>query len=171
MVVHTLGCTYTLDEQNAMRSKFAFLGFPGRVQMKDPDDVYLFIREFKLDGQGGAVYPRHSGIGIRKQIIPENYPRPPLACYFGRVLGNNGLGRDWRKSNHMEQYSLKKRSYLGPTSMDSELSLIMTNLAQIQHRGSFVFDPFVGTGSILLTVAFLGAFCFGTDIDLRVLRG
>ena len=117
------------------------------------------------------MYPRHSGIGIRKQIIPENYARPPLACYFGRVLGNNGLGRDWRKSNHMEQYSLKKRSYLGPTSMDSELSLIMTNLAQIQHRGSFVFDPFVGTGSILLTVALRGAFCFGTDIDLRVLRG
>jgi tRNA (guanine10-N2)-methyltransferase len=55
--------------------------------------------------------------------------------------------------------------------MDSELSLIMTNLAQIQPRGSFVFDPFVGTGSILLTAALRGAFCFGTDIDLRVLRG
>lgn len=41
--------------------------------MKDPDDVYLFIREVELDGQGGAVYPRHSGVGIRKQIIPENW--------------------------------------------------------------------------------------------------
>jgi tRNA (guanine10-N2)-methyltransferase len=171
MLVHTLGCTYTIDEQNAMRSKFAFLNFPGRVQMKDPDDVYLYIREVELDNQGGAVYPRHSGVGVRKQIIPENDARPPLACYFGRVLGNNGLGRDWRKSNQIEQYSLKKRSYLGPTSMDSELSLIMTNLAQIQNRGSFVFDPFVGTGSILLTAASRGAFCFGTDIDLRVLRG
>lgn len=33
------------------------------------------------------------------------------------------------------------------------------------------FDPFVGTGSILLTTALRGAYAFGTDIDLRVLRG
>lgn len=169
ILVHTLGSTYTREEQNDMRAAFTFLNFPGKVQMKDPDDEYLFIREVELDGQGGAVYPRHSG--INKQIIPENDARPPLACYFGRVLGNNGLGRNWRGSNRIEQYSLKKRCYLGPTSMDSELSLIMTNLAQIQPRGSFVFDPFVGTGSILLTAALRGAFCFGTDIDLRVLRG
>ena len=169
ILVHTLGSTYTREEQNDMRAAFSFLNFPGKVQMKDPDDEYLFIREVELDGQGGAVYPRHSG--INKQIIPENDARPPLACYFGRVLGNNGLGRNWRGSNRIEQYSLKKRCYLGPTSMDSELSLIMTNLAQIQPRGSFVFDPFVGTGSILLTAALRGAFCFGTDIDLRVLRG
>lgn len=169
ILVHTLGSTYTREEQNDMRSAFAFLDLPGKVQMRDPDDEYLFIREVELDGKGGAVYPRHSG--INKQIIPENDSRPPLACYFGRVLGSNGLGRNWRGSNRIEQYSLKKRCYLGPTSMDSELSLIMTNLAQIQPRGSFVFDPFVGTGSILLTAALRGAFCFGTDIDLRVLRG
>lgn len=32
-------------------------------------------------------------------------------------------------------------------------------------------DPFVGTGSILVACANFGAFCFGTDIDVRVLRG
>mmetsp|Transcript_38077 Transcript_38077/g.79794 ORF Transcript_38077/g.79794 Transcript_38077/m.79794 type:complete len:557 (+) Transcript_38077:364-2034(+) len=168
ITVHTLGTTYTREEQNDMRAKFSFLDFPGRVQMKDSDDEYLFIREVELDAQGGAVYPRHSG--IKKEIIPENDARPPLACYFGRVLGNNSLGRNWRGSGRLEQYSLKKRVYLGPTSMDAELSLIMTNLAQIQ-KGSFAFDPFVGTGSILLTAALRGAYAFGTDIDLRVLRG
>jgi len=168
ITVHTLGSTYTREEHNDMRSKFSFLDFPGRVQMKDPDDEYLFIREVELDAQGGAVYPRHSG--VNREIIPENDARPPLACYFGRVLGNSSLGRNWRGSNRIEKYSLKKRAYLGPTSMDAELSLIMTNLAQIQ-RGSFAFDPFVGTGSILLTAALRGAYAFGTDIDLRVLRG
>jgi len=168
ITVHTLGTTYTREEQNDMRAKFSFLDFPGRVQMKDSDDEYLFIREVELDAQGGAVYPRHSG--IKKEIIPENDARPPSACYFGRVLGNNSLGRNWRGSGRLEQYSLKKRVYLGPTSMDAELSLIMTNLAQIR-KGSFAFDPFVGTGSILLTAALRGAYAFGTDIDLRVLRG
>jgi len=38
-------------------------------------------------------------------------------------------------------------------------------------QGSLCFDPFVGTGSILLTCALRGGFCFGTDIDIRVLRG
>ncbi|KAL9183605.1 hypothetical protein ACHAXT_004461 [Thalassiosira profunda] len=163
--VHTLGTTYTREEQSDMRYKFSFLAFPGKVQMKEPDDEYLFIREVELDSQGGAVYPRHSG--VNREIIPENDARPPLACYFGRVLGS--MGRNWR-SQRIEQYSLKKRSYLGPTSMDSELSLIMTNLALIKP-GTVCFDPFVGTGSILLTAALRGAYTFGTDIDLRVLRG
>lgn len=165
ITIHTLGSTYTREEQNTMRSKFSGLAFPGSVQMKDPDDEYLFIREVELDDKGGAIYPRHSG--ENREIIPENDARPPLGCYFGRVLG---VGRNWRGSGRLEQYSLKKRSYLGPTSMDSELSLIMTNLAQVK-KGSFAFDPFVGTGSILLTAALRGAYAFGTDIDLRVLRG
>ena len=165
IIVHTLGSTHTREEQNDMRASFSFLEFPGKVKMKDPDDEYLFIREVELDNKGGAVHPRHSDT---KQIIPENDDRPPLAYYFGRVLGSSSLGRNWR--SNLEQYSLKKRSYLGPTSMDSELSLIMTNLAQVQ-KGTIAFDPFVGTGSILLTAALRGAYAFGTDIDLRVLRG
>jgi len=165
ITIHTLGSTYTREEQNVMRSQFSFLDFPGAVQMKNPSDEYLFIREVELDDKGGAIYPRHSG--ENREIIPENDARPPLGCYFGRVLG---VGRNWRGSGRLEQYSLKKRAYLGPTSMDSELSLIMTNLAQVKN-GSFAFDPFVGTGSILLTAALRGAYAFGTDIDLRVLRG
>ena len=165
IIVHTLGSTHTREEQNDMRASFSFLEFPGKVKMIDPDDEYLFIREVELDNKGGAVHPRHSDT---KQIIPENDDRPPLANYFGRVLGSSSLGRNWR--SNLEQYSLKKRSYLGPTSMDSELSLIMTNLAQVQ-KGTIAFDPFVGTGSILLTAALRGAYTFGTDIDLRVLRG
>jgi tRNA (guanine10-N2)-methyltransferase len=134
VTIHTLGSTYNRDEQHEMRSKFAFLELPGPVQMENPDDEYLFIREVELDSAGGAVYPRHSE---KKELIPENDARPPLACYFGRILGNTTLGRNWRGGNRLEQYSLKKRLYLGPTSMDSELSLIMTNLAQVKP-GSIV---------------------------------
>lgn len=39
------------------------------------------------------------------------------------------------------------------------------------QKGSICFDPFVGTGSILLTCAVKGAYCVGTDIDIRVLKG
>ena len=73
-------------------------------------------------------------------------------------------------NGQLQEYSLKRRRYLGPTSMDAELSFIMTNLGQV-GRGCIVFDPFVGTGSILLSCAVQGAYCVGTDIDIRVLRG
>lgn len=37
-------------------------------------------------------------------------------------------------------------------------------------RGSFVLDPFVGTGSVLVPAAHRGALTLGTDIDIRVIR-
>lgn len=37
-------------------------------------------------------------------------------------------------------------------------------------RGSLVFDPFVGTGSILVAAAHRGAYTFGADIDMRVIK-
>ena len=37
-------------------------------------------------------------------------------------------------------------------------------------RGHLVFDPFVGTGSILVAAAHFGAQTIGADIDIRVVR-
>jgi tRNA (guanine10-N2)-methyltransferase len=68
------------------------------------------------------------------------------------------------------RYMLTKREYLGPTSTDTELAFLMCNQAQITSE-SVVFDPFCGTGSILVAAANFRAMCFGADIDMRVLRG
>ena len=81
MTVHTLGCKFDREEQNALRSQFAFLNFGGTVRMEAPDDEYIFIREMSLDARGGPL------------STPE---RPPLAAYFGRILGGSGTGgRVW----------------------------------------------------------------------------
>jgi tRNA (guanine10-N2)-methyltransferase len=53
--------------------------------------------------------------------------------------------------------------------MDHELSFVMCNLALVR-KGSLVYDPFVGTGSILVSAAAWGAHVLGTDIDIRVIR-
>jgi tRNA (guanine10-N2)-methyltransferase len=50
--------------------------------------------------------------------------------------------------------------------MDPELSLIMCNIARVK-KGSLAYDPFVGTGSILVAAASLGATTWGADIDIR----
>lgn len=45
----------------------------------------------------------------------------------------------------MTPFSLQHRKYIGTTSMDPELSFIMTNLALV-NEGDLVLDPFCGTG-------------------------
>ncbi len=32
-------------------------------------------------------------------------------------------------------------------------------------------DPFLGTGSIMLACQYFNGFCFGGDLDIRVLKG
>ena len=46
----------------------------------------------------------------------------------------------------------------------------MQNLAHVR-QGALVYDPFVGTGSFLVTAAHFGACVVGSDIDGRQIRG
>lgn len=34
-----------------------------------------------------------------------------------------------------------------------------------------MYDPFVGTGGLLIPAAYMGAVTFGSDLDIRVLNG
>ena len=78
------------------------------------------------------------------------------------------IGVRHETSRHLvADMALPKRSYIGPTSLDPELALTMANLGHVA-KGSAVFDPFVGTGSLALAAAELGGVTWGTDIDYRV---
>ena len=48
--------------------------------------------------------------------------------------------------------------------------MILSNIAQVKN-GDFALDPFVGTASILVALSHFGCQCFGTDIDIRILKG
>eukprot|EP01102_Stenamoeba_stenopodia_P009517 TRINITY_DN2815_c0_g1_i1.p1 TRINITY_DN2815_c0_g1~~TRINITY_DN2815_c0_g1_i1.p1 ORF type:complete len:475 (-),score=136.23 TRINITY_DN2815_c0_g1_i1:65-1489(-) len=72
--------------------------------------------------------------------------------------------------NIIDRYTLKKRLYLSTTSMAAELAFIIANLS-LSGKGKLVFDPFVGSGSILVSCAAYGAHVIGSDIDPRVVRG
>lgn len=146
MTVHTLGTKYTREEQDSMRKHFSNLGFMGPVIMEQFHNEFIVIREVEMDGNGSPKYPRH----VKKQLIPENDARSPLGVYFGRVVGGLRRGR-----NGLDNYNLRNRVFLGPTSMDAELSFVMASYGQVQI-GSMVYDPFVGTGSILLSCALRG---------------
>ncbi|GMI33171.1 hypothetical protein TeGR_g9767, partial [Tetraparma gracilis] len=157
----TFAWKYTRAEQAAMRQEFiAKLAPQGPACMQAPDLLYTVVHEFAVTPDGSPVRPRTDHTGLE---VAANAGLEPLAVYLGLgfCLGARGL---------CDKYDLKKRSFLGPTSMDNELSMIMCTSALVRP-GSLVFDPFVGTGSILFSAAVFGAVTFGTDIDIRILRG
>ncbi len=84
--------------------------------------------------------------------------------YMGRLLSADTN----HKATHL--FNLKDRKYIGTTSMDSSLSLLMANCALVKP-GSLVYDPFVGTGSLLVVSSFFGACSIGSDFDGRQIRG
>jgi tRNA (guanine10-N2)-methyltransferase len=67
-------------------------------------------------------------------------------------------------------YDLKKRHYIGTTSMDAELTLVTANIA-LASPGKLFFDPFCGTGGFPIACAHYGAVVCGSDIDGRSIRG
>ena len=75
------------------------------------------------------------------------------------------------RSNTLENdYRLNARRFIGPTSMPANLSFIMSNLGLVT-KNSVVYDPFVGTGSLLVSAGHFGATCIGSDLDWKILHG
>lgn len=103
----------------------------GQVKLRNPDHNFWLI-EIDNDGGNNGLPPI-----IQKRI------------FFGREVGAAD-----RKL--IPTYQLKSRTYLGPTAMDAEMAFLMANQA-LAIPGKLVYDPFVGTGSILVAAAHFGA--------------
>ncbi|KAF8564282.1 tRNA guanosine 2' O methyltransferase TRM11 [Paragonimus westermani] len=102
---------------------------------------------------------------------PRNWGKRPLTSqvnlrhvYYGRLVGTS------RRRDLINSYRLADRAYLGNTSMDVRLAGIMAN-AGLCEQGSLVWDPFLGTGSIVLAASIWGALGAGSDIDYALLHG
>ncbi|OAD75428.1 hypothetical protein PHYBLDRAFT_132663, partial [Phycomyces blakesleeanus NRRL 1555(-)] len=144
--VSGFGSTISVPEQRDIINSFSFLAFDGPIDMKNPEVQFGVMEDYGSEaGKLGAV------------------KKEPKHIYFGKLVATGG--RDV-----VNKYNLKKRKYLGTTSMDAELSLVMANQA-LAAPGKLVYDPFVGTGSFLFTCAHFGAFTMGSDIDGRQIRG
>jgi tRNA (guanine10-N2)-methyltransferase len=52
--------------------------------------------------------------------------------------------------------------------MDPLLSLVMANMAMARDD-TIVYDPFVGSGSLLLSSAYFGSYVMGADLDFNLL--
>jgi tRNA (guanine10-N2)-dimethyltransferase len=64
----------------------------------------------------------------------------------------------------------KKKPFFHPSAMQAKLARCMVNLAK-PKKGEIVFDPFCGTGGILIEAELVGCRVLGLDIQRHMVRG
>ena len=92
----------------------------------------------------------------------NHLPDEPFRLFFGRLVAEG-------QRDLIAKFSLKKRLFIGNTSMDPQLSFLMANVACVKS-GDLMLDPFCGSGSIMLICARFGAMVMGSDIDFMMLH-
>ncbi|XP_037699643.1 tRNA (guanine(10)-N2)-methyltransferase homolog isoform X3 [Choloepus didactylus] len=141
--IHTFNKTLTQEEKVKRIDALEFLPFEGKVNLKKPQHIFSILEDYGLD--------------------PNCIPEHPNNIYFGRWIADG-------QRELIESYSVKRRHFIGNTSMDAGLSFIMSNQGKVKEN-DIVFDPFVGTGGLLIASAHFGAYVYGTDIDYNTVHG
>ncbi|XP_028393060.1 tRNA (guanine(10)-N2)-methyltransferase homolog [Dendronephthya gigantea] len=119
----------------------SFLPHTGEVDLRNPGTIFSLLLDFSTE-----------------QMLHQL-----TKLLFGRLVSNG-------QRHLIKKYSLKTRHFIGNTSMDAQLALLMANMAKCKDD-SLVYDPFVGTGSILVACSHFGSYSCGSDIDRTLLLG
>ncbi|KAL9693583.1 hypothetical protein quinque_012868 [Culex quinquefasciatus] len=143
VTVETYNKHFSQAEKVAKIETLHYLPVTGPVNLKTPDVHFWYIEFWGLD--------------------PTNVPEAPLDVLFGRWVADG-------RRDMINEISLKKRKFIGNTSMDPQLSLLMANQGLVR-QGDLVLDPFVGSGSLLVAAAKFGAYVLGSDIDYMTVHG
>ncbi|XP_033836816.1 tRNA (guanine(10)-N2)-methyltransferase homolog [Periophthalmus magnuspinnatus] len=141
--VYTFNKTLEFAERIKRIDDMEYLPFEGTVSLKNPQHIFSLLEDYGTD--------------------PNNIPEVPNYVYFGRWIADG-------QRELIRSHSVKNRHFIGNTSMDAGLSFIMANHAKVKQN-DVVFDPFVGTGSLLVACSQFGAYVCGTDIDYNIIHG
>ncbi|XP_072316802.1 tRNA (guanine(10)-N2)-methyltransferase homolog [Eucyclogobius newberryi] len=141
--VYTFNKTLEFTERIKRIDDMDYLPFEGTVNLKSPQHVFCLLEDYGTN--------------------PNNIPDHPDYVYFGRWIADG-------QRELIRSHSVKNRHFIGNTSMDAGLSFIMANHAKV-NQNDVVFDPFVGTGSLLVACSQFGAYVCGTDIDYNIIHG
>jgi len=122
--------------------------FPGKINLKDFRHE-IWIVEDSFPSTGHTNNPNRTDL--------------PRQVFVGLLVAQGCADK-------VQTYTLKKRNFIGTTSMDAELSFLMANFA-LADKSKLILDPFVGTASILISCAAFGAKTIGSDLSFTVLKG
>lgn len=149
--VETIGKKYTSEAKQAIvEAVLRRVPLQGPVEWRSPERRYfVFLQHAAANAPSGTRGWVSNG---------------PLLRVFHCCLCVES-----HRSALLATYDLKWRPYIGTTSMPPEESMVMANLARVA-RGHLVFDPFCGTGSLLVAAAHCGAAAVGADADGQAMR-
>ncbi|GFQ68820.1 hypothetical protein TNCT_8091 [Trichonephila clavata] len=143
IMIESFGKKMPLEYKVDRIDELAFLGFEGPIKLNNPDHSFVLMEYYGTD----------------RNFAPES----PYNVFFGRWIADG-------QRYVCQKINLKTRKFIGNTTMDPLLSLVMANMAEIKS-GDIVLDPFVGTGGLLVAAAHFGGYVLGTDIDYLMLHG
>ncbi|KAL7065885.1 putative tRNA guanosine-2'-O-methyltransferase TRM11 [Cryptosporidium serpentis] len=172
--VRAIGKKLSRQEQVDRMNFFRFL-FTGKekVNLKNPSIVLVIFEEWKnMKTYKDDFFEINDNCNKLEnfQEITQRKNCELRRVYMGRAVGIQNWHDIGKKTLWWFKYTLNERPILGPTTLDNELSFIMCNIGKVKEN-SIIFDPFCGTGGTLIAASHLGALCFGSDLDIRVLNG
>lgn len=137
--------------------------FISHIGSHHKDEQVKMVEDFSFMDLKGPIKMKNSNQMFALLDTWQYNAEKPDYIYFGRHLTDSH-----RKI--LDRYDLKKRKYIGTTSFEAELASVTCNIAQLTP-GKFMYDPFAGTGSFLVSAGHCGALSVGTDIDVRMIKG
>ena len=163
VVVTSFGKKLTdAERMEYIRALEPLLPWKGKVSLKAAQHTFVVF----VDSADGSTIPPSGRrpaatdhAGAKDGGGGERRPR----FHFGRMVAEG-------RRDLVGKYDLKKRNYIGTTSLDAELSLLMANLARVR-RNDLVYDPYCGTAGTLVAAGAFGARVLGCDLHLATIRG
>ncbi|MCO5549712.1 hypothetical protein L7F22_003185 [Adiantum nelumboides] len=154
--MHTLTHKERLNRIEAFKD---VLAFEGPINLKTPMVDWCYSEEWTEPNNANQMEGYE---GYEKG--PSSKNQRLIAVHTGRKICD-GIARDL-----VGIMDVKKRAYIGTTTMESSMSLVQASMA-LAGPGKLFYDPFAGTGSLLLAAAAYGAHVLASDIDARMMRG
>jgi tRNA (guanine10-N2)-dimethyltransferase len=163
VVMEYLGeCGPTIDAVKALLKECAIeTEVPFRARAKKIHGCSLTVSQLELERLAGSLI--HGPVSLKS---PEEEYR--LICsedrvYFGRVLMRIDRG-SFAYRNPL------RRSFFHPGVMMPITARCLANLSLAQP-GNLLYDPFCGTGGVLLEAELLGIRVIGSDMDPAMIAG
>jgi tRNA (guanine10-N2)-dimethyltransferase len=144
-----------LKRMGSSRESAAFQWVSKSPGLRPPDTLRRLGAAFRAGGGAIALeHPRHR---------------------FWLELGNGGEFHVYEEIGRVDRAAFSERRmprlpFQRPVSLPPRLARVLVNLAHV-GPGDRVVDPFVGTGSLLLEAALIGARTVGIDASASMIRG
>jgi len=121
------------------------------------------INSKKIIDELGDIYSRNRKVDLAD---PDNEIRVLITNKKIYV----GLKKAEINRTQFEKRKVQHRPFFSPISLHPKIARILVNLSEIR-KNETLFDPFCGTGGILIEAGLIGAKLIGSDIEKKMVEG